>query len=340
TIKKTEYEIKSQEAKIKSLEKATKNSVVKSEMDGIVKSIDQTALTGTTSDEDTGSEESVLMSILAIGDYRVKATVNETNIYSIEEGTPVIIRSRVDSEQTWSGTITTLDSNPETESDTESDYSYDYSDSGDSDGTTTSSNYPFYIQLDNSDGLILGQHVYVEPDNGQDEEKDGIWLDSYYIVQEDESSYVWAESRTGRLEKRTVTLGEYDEELDKYEITDGLTEDDYIAFPTDTLEEGMSTTRDIAEASEADTSVEAEDSTGIIPEEDMDTYEEGDVEDTGGDEEIFDDSEEILDEDESGSLDELEDESDSLDIIEDGSEEPVNEDGSVGSLDSQMEVLA
>ena len=34
----------------------------------------------------------------------------------------------------------------------------------------------FYVNLDSSEGLMLGQHVYIEPDEGQDEKKSGIWL--------------------------------------------------------------------------------------------------------------------------------------------------------------------
>ena len=50
----------------------------------------------------------------------------------------------------------------------------------------------------------------------------------------------------GKLEKRSVILGQYDENLSEYEIADGLTEDDSIAFPSDSLVEGMST-RDMSE---------------------------------------------------------------------------------------------
>ena len=42
--------------------------------------------------------------------------------------------------------------------------------------------------------------------------------------------YVWAEGRNG-LEKRTVTVGEYNFMNDTYEIIGGLTEEDFIAFP-------------------------------------------------------------------------------------------------------------
>ena len=51
---------------------------------------------------------------------------------------------------------------------------------------------------------------------------------------------MWAQGSNGKLEKRSVTLGEYNGELDTYAVTDGLTASDYIAYPDDTLKAGMS----------------------------------------------------------------------------------------------------
>ena len=87
---------------------------------------------------------------------------------------------------------------------------------------TQSSNYPFYVQLDGTNGLMLGQHVYVEPDIGQQEVKTGIWLSDYFINDVDSNPYVWADDGNGKLEKRSVTLGTHDENMMEYQITDGL----------------------------------------------------------------------------------------------------------------------
>ncbi|MBQ3692957.1 MAG: hypothetical protein II931_06555, partial [Clostridia bacterium] len=53
---------------------------------------------------------------------------------------------------------------------------------------------------------------------------------------------VWKDSKNATIEKCYVELGEYDEDLGKYEITSGLTEDDIIAYPEDRVAEGMETT--------------------------------------------------------------------------------------------------
>lgn len=101
------------------------------------------------------------------------------------------------------------------------------------------SSYAFYVELENSDDLIFGQHVYMEEDTGDEEQKDGLWLEDYYIMQEDDGkAYVWMADKNNQLTKQEVTLGDYDEDEMKYEITDGLTEDDYITVPQDGIQEG------------------------------------------------------------------------------------------------------
>ena len=57
---------------------------------------------------------------------------------------------------------------------------------------------------------------------------------------EEAEPFVWADDE-GKLVKKPVTLGERDEELGLVQITDGLSEADRIAFPEETLKEGMPT---------------------------------------------------------------------------------------------------
>lgn len=228
SIKQSEYNRKSKQAEIDKTQKSIDNSVVTSKIAGVVKSINE-------SGTDDNGNSAAYMTILATGEYQVKGMVNETNMSMINAGQPVIIRSRVDETLTWKGTISKIDTENTVTSNSDS-----YSDSS-SDDTTTTTKYPFYVALDSMDGLILGQHVYIELDMGQGEKKDGIWLTSSYIIQKDGDPYVWVANDREKLEKRTVELGEYDENLDEYEIKSGLTEEDYIAWPIDGMEEGMKT---------------------------------------------------------------------------------------------------
>ncbi|MCD8398878.1 MAG: efflux RND transporter periplasmic adaptor subunit [Lachnospiraceae bacterium] len=228
SIRSLEYDIQSTQVENESLQETIDESVVTAEMGGIVQKISDTE-----EDSDSyyyGSDSSAYITILAEGDYRIKGTINELNYDDIYEGISVIVYSRVDASQTWTGEITDIS----TEQDEEDSDSYYYYSSSSSDSST----YSFYVDLDSSEGLLLGQHVYIEVDSGQSEEKTGMWLEEFYIIQEGDSAYVWLANTSNVIEKHEITLGEYDEELAEYEVLDGLEADDYIAFPADSVSEG------------------------------------------------------------------------------------------------------
>lgn len=265
TIKKNEYSIDSANDEIDDLEKNIKDATVTSKMDGVVQSVNEEVGMGSGSDDsdeddsydysDTG-DDSTYMTIVAVGDYRIKGSVSETNVWSLTEGDPVIIRSRVDDTAKWTGVISSINTDETEDSDGSSDdmdYSMDDSSSGES-----ASTYNFYVELDSDDGLMMGQHVFIEQDFGQDEERKGIWLPSAYIHMDEDKYYVWRANRRDRLELHEVTVGEYDEDLDEYQILDGLDEDDYIASDTGSLQENMKTTTDISEANTTDEYYEQE----------------------------------------------------------------------------------
>ena len=104
-----------------------------------------------------------------------------------------------------------------------------------------STRYPFYRELDDSEGLLLGQHVYVEVNYGQnDQEPHIIALPEGYLLDPDgKTAHVYAEGADLKTEKREVTLGEYDELLGTYIIESGLSEEDYIAWPSENVKAGM-----------------------------------------------------------------------------------------------------
>ena len=218
-----EYDISVKAKDIEKLQNTVKNVTVTSPVTGRVKSINEKGGT-----DQTGNPLP-FMTIVETSGFRVKGYVNENNAGTLTEGTAVVIRSRV-SDQTWKGSIETVDwNNPAKQQ------SYYDSD------TSLSSKYPFYVALDTSDGLLLGQHVYIEPDYGQDAEQDAsaINLPSYFINDPDGKPWVWAQSSKGKLEKRDLKLGEYNADTDTYPVLDGLTAEDYIAFPDESLKAGM-----------------------------------------------------------------------------------------------------
>ena len=226
-IRQKEFDISSKGKDIERLQKTLNNVTVTSPVDGRIKSINENGGT------DQMGNTLPFISIVETGGFRIKGYVNENNAGTLSEGTAVVIRSRV-SDQTWKGTITMIDWENAQQGN-----SNRYSDSGDD--TTSSSRYPFYVELDSSDGLLLGQHIYIEPDYGQEEQQDAntLKLPAYFINDADGSPWVWAQNSKGKLEKRSLTLGDYDAEMDTYVVTDGLTAEDYIAYPDESLKAGM-----------------------------------------------------------------------------------------------------
>lgn len=223
-IKQEEYNKKSKRLELDRTKASIENSDVVSTMKGTVRTINEN---GT----DMYGNEAPYITIMASGEYRIKGTINEQNAYMLPLNEPVIIRSRVDSEKTWGGTITSLGTEPETDNN-------NGMWTGPDNGANQSSKYPFYVSLDSHDGLMIGQHLFIELNVGQEDEKKGIWLYQDYIVQEDDTAYVWAASKKDTLEKRKVTLGAFDESMMTYEIIEGLTPEDYIAWPAEGMEEG------------------------------------------------------------------------------------------------------
>lgn len=309
-LKKNEYSQKSKQSEIDKLQSATQNTEVRSEIDGVIQKIDTSKMTSddgdsvddssamdSTSSSDSSSDSSAFITILSTGAYRVKGKVNEQNRDSIVPGEAVIIRSRVDSSKTWKGTMGSIDVNNGTSDDSSNDMYFGMS-STSSDDQTTSTSYPFYVELDSSENLMLGQHVYIERDIGQDDQKDGLWLSDYYILDTDTNEpYVWAANDKDRLEKRYVTLGKHDDDLGEYEIVDGLTKKDAIAFPTEALEEGEKTeVGDLAQTMSggADGITDMESSADDFTEPDMDESPTDTTDNSSDTDDVIDPNEELV----------------------------------------------
>lgn len=231
-INELDIQIKQQQAasskkkvEIDNLRESLQNADVVCEVSGTIKEI---------ADGDSAAQNSAFITVLASGGYRVRGSVSELNYASLSVGQAVKVHSRTTNEQFWNGTIETIDQ--EAVSNNNNNYYYD---SGEK-----SSTYYFYVTLDDPTGLILGQHVYIEPDLGEDNRKEGLWLPSLYIAHGEAGSFVWAKDENDKLQKQLITLGEYDSDTDTYEITSGVSRSDLIAYPTEDLLPGMPTTQD------------------------------------------------------------------------------------------------
>ena len=236
-LKQTEYDLDVKKMEIEKNQKSIDQAIVVCPIDGIIRSINENSQSQNNDYYGGGSGNSAFMTVIADGQYRIKGLINEQNVYQISVGTPVTIRSRVDENQVWTGVIEEIDTaNPENNQN----QGYYYYDSGDA--MLQTSKYPFYVQLDSYDGLLMGQHVYIEMGGEVYEpaHTEGVWLwDGYFFYEDDDpvQPYCWV-VKNGKIQKRKITVGEIDPETGMYQVTDGLTQDDAIAWPDESVTEG------------------------------------------------------------------------------------------------------
>ncbi len=238
--KEAELNIKTKENEIRKSEDLLANAVVKSPVKGRIQSISEN---GT----DNYGNALPYITIQQAGSYRIKGTLGELQRGGIVEGNRLHIFSRTNEEETWTGTVTLVDYENPTQENQNQMYYIDNSDE-----MTSSSKYPFYVELESTEGLILGQHVYMELEV-EEGTFTGPSIGGSFVCYDDTGMpYVWAENG-GKLEKRMVTLGEYNGMQDTYEVLEGLSMEDYIAFPDPEIcVEGAATTHDqVAEETQA-----------------------------------------------------------------------------------------
>ena len=233
-LKEAELNQKTKEQDISQSENVLQNAEVVSPVNGRVQAVNENGV-------DNYGNPVAYITIQQSGSYRVKGTLGELQRGGIMEGTRMRIVSRTDENTYWLGTVSLVDyENPSQGND--NNYYYGMG----SDEMTSSSKYPFYIELDNTDGLILGQHVYLEMEM-EGEEEMGLAISFAFICYDDNGqAYVWAENSRGKLEKRIVTLGSMNDMMGTANVIDGLSEADYIAFPDYELcQEGTPTTHEL-----------------------------------------------------------------------------------------------
>ena len=240
-LKEAELNLQAKEKEVAKSEEVMQNVTVLSPVTGRITAINEN---GT----DNYGNPLPYITIQQAGSFRIKGILSELQRGGIMEGSRMKIVSRSDSGIFWLGTVTLVDYESPSQENQNSMYY-----GSNTDSMTASSKYPFYVELDSSEGLLLGQHVYLEIDSGEEEVSSYPAVSSAFICYDDDgSTYVWAENK-GKLEKRPVITGEYNPMLDSIEIMEGLTEEDYIAFPDPELcVEGAATTHSEPAAAEGE----------------------------------------------------------------------------------------
>ena len=228
-ISSCQYSIKSKQNELASKRASLENTDVAAKVSGTVTAVPSK---GDSTDYMEG-QNSNSFKIMESGEYLIKCTISELNLQMISQGAPVVIESRVDDKQ-WSGTIKSIDTSNTAGANT------DEMGPVMEGGGESASKYYFYVSPDNSEGLFLGRHVIVSL--GGAKKAAGLYISGFFVCDAETDPYVWKDEN-GKLVKQPVTLGEFDEELYEYRIASGLEATDYIAYPDETLREGMKTAR-------------------------------------------------------------------------------------------------
>ena len=223
TMMENDYNLKAKDKEIARLQEMLQNIDIMAPVDGTVRKVDEQGQSGS------------YITIQQAGAYRIKGAINEMSMANgLMVGSRVKVFSRV-SDATWMGTVLSIDM--EDTSQNNNDYGYIIG-GGVMDSMTTSSNYVFYVELDSVEGLLLGQHVYMEV-FAEQPEMPGLWIPESFIMDMtmneetfETTGTVWADNGNGRLEQRSVTLGMYDYMTGCYEILSGITEGDFLADPS------------------------------------------------------------------------------------------------------------
>ena len=214
------YEKKTKQAEMNYNKDMLKNAVVRSPIKGTVRSVNENG--------------SPYITIQQAGAFQVKGMLNELSLGSgIMEGVSVTILSRTDPTASWTGMVSLVDYNNAGSEEQDNMF-------GGGDAMSTSTSYPFYITLDSTEGLLLGQHVYIQISAAAVGD-DLLRIPEHYVmdVLMDEETWlttgtVWGvDPATNKLVKVPVTLGEYDPTYGTYVILEGITAESYLADPTD-----------------------------------------------------------------------------------------------------------
>lgn len=231
-----EYDLSKKDREIAALDETLSEKEVVSPCKGVVKQVDR---------------EGGSLSIVPEDVYEFTFQAGEEEIRGFQAGDMVWITSR-DGSLALTGTIDRAGIETPLESETAS-------------GAARASLYPVSGTVTGAGAFLPGQHVYVEKEEAVKEEitsegaagdsdaegesslegeKDDsgeakILLPEGYVEEASGKPWVWAAGKAGRLEKRPVILGAYNDRHSAWQIKEGLSMTDYLAWPSALLEEGQ-----------------------------------------------------------------------------------------------------
>ena len=209
-LKDLRLDLKSAELEYSRLEYELAGGEVVSKIDGVVKTVRDP--------EDALAENRPVVVVSGGGGYYVTAVLGEFDLGTMHIGDTVTVQSW-ENYQVLEGVITEISEYPD-----ESNQYWYYSE-----GNQNVSVYTFRVFIDENAELREGEYVSITY-SGSGGEDGGLYLELPFIREENGRSYVYTVGEDGKLEKRYLRTGK--NLWGSYvEILDGLTIDDYVAFP-------------------------------------------------------------------------------------------------------------
>lgn len=194
------------------LQKEIQNATIKSTIKGTVKSIqDPTTYT-------SGKGKTFLKIVSSEGLY-LQGSVSELKLGSIAVGDKITAKSWETGEE-FTAKITEI-----------STYPVSGNDMSDGMGNPNASYYPFKAYIENTEIVNSGEYVTITLGNNDSvPAENGVFLPPAYIRKDGNRSYVYLKGEDGLLKKKYIKTGKSSYGV-SVEILDGITLDDYIAFP-------------------------------------------------------------------------------------------------------------
>ena len=206
-IKDLQFQIKMAEAEYAIKQTEFESGEVTAQFDGTVVSL--------LSEEEAKLNNQPMLKLSGGGGFYMEGSVSELEKDNLQIGQEVTINDW-NTGMTYMGTVQSVGDFPVSDG------------SWNGTGNPNVSYYPFTVFIDGDADLQEGSYVSVTYSTATTEQ--GIYLENPFLRTEQGKSYVYVRGENGKLEKRFVTTGKA--LWGSYtEVLEGLTPDDYIAFP-------------------------------------------------------------------------------------------------------------
>ena len=211
-IKDCELKVKQAQLDLEKSKLALNNSTVCSTIDGVVRTL---------TDVDTATQSGQPFLVVSGQDqFLIRGSISENYLSDIHVGDSITAMS-YENGMTYSATISEISTYP---LDSNSGMWY-------GGGNSNSSNYEFTAIADNAEGLTNGMYLEITLNIPGSASTDALYLYTAYLREDDGGRYVMKAGLDNRLHKQYLQLGTSIYNGQYYEVKDGLTMNDYIAFP-------------------------------------------------------------------------------------------------------------